>query len=119
MRHNRALLPTMVHRIPVNLLEPGMFLDRARAALHIPEPFSHIDVAEPADEVARIGGHGAGIAHFALDNLLVDFDRVLVPEGRLADEEFVDEDAKGPPVDCGAVSGVADDFRSEVFGRAA
>jgi hypothetical protein len=43
----------------------------------------------------------------------------LVPEGWLADEEFVDEDAKGPPVDRGAVSGVADDFRSEVFGCAA
>jgi hypothetical protein len=43
----------------------------------------------------------------------------LVPEGRLADEEFVNEDAEGPPVNGGTVSGVADNFRCEVFRGAA
>jgi hypothetical protein len=30
--------------------------------------------------------------------LLVDLHGVLVPEGRLADEEFVDKDSESPPV---------------------
>jgi hypothetical protein len=43
----------------------------------------------------------------------------VVPEGGLADEELVDQDAEGPPVDGGAVAGVADDLGREVFGRSA
>jgi hypothetical protein len=37
----------------------------------------------------------------------------------LADEEFVDEDPKGPPVDGGAVARVADDLGREILGRSA
>jgi len=47
------------------------------------------------------GGEGVG---GGVGLLFVYFHGVLVPEGGLADEEFVDEDAKGPPVDCGSVA---------------
>lgn len=49
------------------------------------------------------------------DVLLVYFHGILVPEWWLADKEFVDEDAKGPPVYCTAVARVLDGFWCEVF----
>ena len=67
--------------------------------------------------------------------LFVDLHGVLVPEGRLADEELVDKDAERPPVYCRAVACrllvstrssvsvrrtcVSDDFWCEILWRAA
>lgn len=50
------------------------------------------------------------------DILLVDLDRILVPEWRVAGEEFVDEDAQCPPVDRGGMALVMDHFWCEVLG---
>jgi hypothetical protein len=47
--------------------------------------------------------------------LLVDPHRVLVPEGRLANQHLVDKDAQGPPIHRGTVSTVANDFWSKIF----
>lgn len=49
-------------------------------------------------------------------SLFIDLHRILVPEWRLTDQEFVDENAKSPPVDCETVAGVSNDFRRKVLG---
>ncbi len=40
------------------------------------------------------------IAHLAGDNLLVDLDRLIGIEGRIASGHFVNEDAQSPPIHC-------------------
>lgn len=62
-----------------------------------------------------LGGEGGG----GRDGLFVDFDRVLVPEGRVPRQELVDEDAQGPPVDGGGVALVVDDLGGQVLGGSA
>ena len=52
------------------------------------------------------------------DVLLIDLDRRLIPEGGLSHEEFVQKDAKSPPVDGGGVAFRLDDLGGEVLGGA-
>ena len=54
----------------------------------------------------------------ACDDLLVDPHGVLIPEGWLSNEHFVDEDAQGPPIHCGTMARIADDLWSKIFGGA-
>lgn len=51
--------------------------------------------------------------------LLVDFHRSLVPEGRLAQQKLVQEDAERPPVYGRVVAFRLDDLGGEVLWRAA
>ena len=119
VRHDRARGAAVIQRIPIDMAEPGVAAHGGGAAAHVAEPLGDVDGAEARDEVAGVGAHGRRVPHAALDDLLVDLQGILVPEGRLADEEFVDQDAEGPPVDGRAVARVADDLRREVLGRAA
>ncbi|GBE59036.1 single-stranded DNA-binding protein, putative [Babesia ovata] len=54
----------------------------------------------------------------ALQRLLVDAHRVLVVEGRVAHQHFVDKDAQRPPINGLAVSFVEQNLGGEVLGRA-
>ena len=58
MWDNRTRQSPVVHCVPVNLAEPWMALDGARTALDVAESFRDIDIAETADNVARLRRHG-------------------------------------------------------------
>ena len=51
----------------------------------------------------------------ACDDLLVYPHRILIPKWRLANQHFVDKDAKRPPIHRGAVARIADDLWGKVF----
>lgn len=51
--------------------------------------------------------------------LFVYLHRVLVPERRIPSDEFVHQDAEGPPVNGGRVALGLDDFGGEVLGSSA
>lgn len=116
---NGPLNATIIEILPTNALEERVNLDPRRPTRDIPEPLGGIILTQRRDDIAGREGHDGVKAQTALDDLLVDAHRILVPEGGLADEEFVDEDAERPPVDGEAVAGVLDDLGGEVFRGAA
>lgn len=52
-------------------------------------------------------------------SLLVNFNRILVPEWGIARQKLVEKDTQCPPVDCACVSLVLDDLGCEILGGAA
>ena len=60
---------------------------------------------------------GSGILGFCL--LLIDLNRILMPERRVAGKKLIYEDPQCPPVDGSRVALVVNNFGSQVFGRAA
>lgn len=58
---------------------------------------------------------GREVVKMEVNILLVDLQGILVPERGLADEEFVDENAKCPPIYCCAMTSVPDHFGRQVF----
>lgn len=58
-----------------------------------------------------------GITNFHI--LLVDFHRLLMPEGRIPGQKFIEQDAKSPPVYSSGMAQTLNDFRSQVLRCAA
>jgi hypothetical protein len=111
MRHNGSLDLTIIQAAPVDVLEPRVRFHAAGATTNVAEALGGVHCAKAGDEVASVGGHGGGKADFTFydsggvlewglvlsiveegagDALFVDLHGVLVPEGGLADEEFID-----------------------------
>jgi hypothetical protein len=128
MRHNGTVHFAVIQGIPIDIVEPSVGFDGAGSAFDVTEAFRRVDGAEARDEIAGIGRHGRGKAHATLydprwvacfsgavvgwtagvrrwgSSLFVDFHRVLVPEGRLANKKLVHQNAKGPPINRGTVA---------------
>ena len=70
-----------------------MLLDILCAGLHVAKSLSSI-----VHEVLGSLLHVLRPLQLASEDLLVDAERVVVEEGRVAGQHLVDQDAKGPPV---------------------
>jgi hypothetical protein len=66
--------------------------------------------------LAREGSYHSGLG---FNVLLVDLNRVLMPEGRIPGKELVDEDAERPPIHGCRMTLVMDHLGREILGRAA
>ena len=75
-----------------------MLLDILCAGLHVAKPLSSIVHEQPLDQVLGSLLHVLRPLQLASEDLLVDAERVVVEEGRVAGQHLVDQDAKGPPV---------------------
>ena len=75
-----------------------MLLDILCAGLHVAKPLSSIVHEQPLDQVLGSLLHVLRPLQLASEDLLVDEERVVVEEGRVAGQHLVDQDAKGPPV---------------------
>ena len=75
-----------------------MLLDILCAGLHVAKPLSSVVHEQPLDQVLGSLLHVLRPLQLASEDLLVDAERVVVEEGRVAGQHFVDQDAKGPPV---------------------
>ena len=75
-----------------------MLLDILCAGLHVAKPLSSIVHEQSLDQVLGSLLHVLRPLQLASEDLLVDEERVVVEEGRVAGQHLVDQDAKGPPV---------------------
>ena len=75
-----------------------MLLDILCAGLHVAKPLSSIVHEQPLDQVLGSLLHVLRPLQLASEDLLVDAERVVVEEGRVAGQHFVDQDTKRPPV---------------------
>ena len=75
-----------------------MLLDILCAGLHVAKPLSSIVHEQPLDQVLGSLLHVLRPLQLASEDLLVDAERVVVEEGRVAGQHLVDQDTKGPPV---------------------
>lgn len=108
------LLP--LHRRPVDSLEPRVTLDVLRTALEVSEPQTEVRREKPLDEILCERVDVSRDSEPALEDFLVDLERIVGEEGRVAGEELEEEDAECPPVGGGVVAGSGDDLGREVFG---
>ena len=76
MRYNGALNTPMVQRVPIDMAEPRVRLDRSSTALNVAEALGCVDCAQSADQVAGFRGHGRGVADAAFDNSVFKNSRV-------------------------------------------
>lgn len=135
-RTHPNLLP--LDHIPINALKPPMVLNIRRPVFQIPQPLAQVRRQQPPNEVLGDKIDVRGEDELARQDLLVDLERRVGEEGWVAGEELEEEYAKGPEVGGFAVPdgsdlqggrGLggeggeggrrdADDFGSEVLGRA-
>mmetsp|Transcript_31684 Transcript_31684/g.69278 ORF Transcript_31684/g.69278 Transcript_31684/m.69278 type:complete len:328 (-) Transcript_31684:764-1747(-) len=90
-----------------------------RAALEVAYPLGQVGSEQLLDQVLGVAVEVPRELDLALEDLLVDAERVLVVKRRVAREHLVDKDAQRPPVDCLAMPLGEDDLRRQVLGRAA
>ena len=84
--------------VPRDLREPRVVLDVLRLAVQVPQPLRQVRRDQPLEQVLRVRVDVRGVLDFSPQDVLVDLHRrPAVPEGRVAAQHFVDQDAQGPP----------------------
>ena len=107
------------HHLPVDSTKPFVvfdFIGTARRAAHSERA---VGAQERSDQVACLRLNVRRELVVAVHDLLVDADRVVIVEGRIASEHLINEDAQRPPVDALAVALRLDDLGRQVLGGAA
>ena len=121
----RDLLP--VELLPVDLLEPGMVLDLIRGI--VSQPLRRLLLQQPRDQIVRLRvaprshahlrRHKLALGHGRGENSMVHHLAIGVVERRQPVDHLVDQDAQRPPVHALSVRHFAQDFGSQILGRAA
>uniref|UniRef100_A0A182Q467 Uncharacterized protein n=1 Tax=Anopheles farauti TaxID=69004 RepID=A0A182Q467_9DIPT len=118
-RYERRLDALLEHRDPVGRREPPVALDVVHARLQVAVALGQIDLQQVAQQVLQLRAEVRREAHLAADDLLVDLDRLVGEERRVAGRHLVHEHTERPPVDRLVVALAQDDLRREILGRAA
>lgn len=116
---DRGGVVAVVELLPVGAVEVGMRLDVGDAVLEGAEAPCVVRDEQALDQVAGAGVEPVGELELALEDLLVRAEGGLVEEGRVAGDEFVQQDAHRPPVHRLAVALGLDHLRREVLRGAA
>lgn len=107
---------------PVELAEPGVLLD-ILAVVAGAEPLGRVGIEQAEDDMFGAQREELWELDHALQDLLVDVLRLLVVvKGRIASQQFINEDANSPVVNGLAISGLVglfEHFWGEVLGGAA
>lgn len=114
-RHERRRDALMINIVPIDVPEESVrhdFLGVSGAAAKAQLRFAGEELLQDRDAVAR---HVDRVQGLVGENGVVDLVFVFAAEGRLLEEHLVDEDAKGPPVDCAAVLLVEEDLEMLVL----
>lgn len=109
-RHERRRDALMINIVPIDIPEKSVrhdFLGVGGAAAETQLGFAGEKLLQDRDAVAR---HVDWVEGLVGENGVVDLVFVFAAERRLLEEHLVDEDAKGPPVDCAAVFLVKEDL---------
>jgi hypothetical protein len=97
--------------LPVDAAEPGVLLEVG----HVLQPGICFLLEKFTEEVLEVVAPVFVEVGFVMFDLIEQFTSVFGVEGRETMDEFVDERAQTPPVNCFAVSFFLYDLRGEVF----
>jgi len=86
------------HVVPRDAAEEAVGLDVAGPALHVAEPLGPVGDEQPLDEVFGDRVQMLRPLDLPRQDLLVDAKRIVVEEGRVADQHLEDQDAQRPPI---------------------
>lgn len=104
---------SLVDGDPVGAAEPPVVLDVGHAVLQVAESFRQIDLEQILQQIFQLVREVRREfdldkeeipgcrepTHLSADNLLVDLNRLVGEEGRIAGGHLVDQHTQGPPVD--------------------
>ena len=83
--------------------------------LHVSQSLGPVGHQELLDQILRHGVDMPGPVDLSTQDLLVDPERIVVKEGRIAGQHLVYEDAQSPPVHRLVVTLGLDDLRSQIL----
>lgn len=95
-------------RGPVHALEPAVVLDPVCAVVQVPETFAQVGRQEAFDEILGDKVDVGRKAKLAVQDLLVDPERVVVEEGRVTGKKLKEKHAVRPVVGGAAVARCGD-----------
>ena len=119
VRHDLTLHLALNKRLEVKSLEPLVLFDVLRPILQIAYPLRPVAAQKLSLEVLRRRVEVSRELDPASEDLLVNAERILVEEGRVARQHLKHEYSQCPPVDTLAVALRRDDFRCEILWRPA
>lgn len=93
--HNGRSQFTRVHIVPVEVLEPTVFLDVVGSPLHVSDTFRPVEDEQLLYQVLGYGVHVLWPLRFAAEDLLVDAEWIVIVERRVSYQHFVDEHTWG------------------------
>lgn len=109
-------LPRHDH-VPVCVSEEWVLLDLLGVSWARSQSLRWVSRQEAVQDGDGVGRHVDRVQRLVFQDGVEDFILVVTAEGRLTQEHLVDEDTKGPPVDCPSVSLLEQDLWCHELGR--